>query len=72
MEVLIEDVVMERFQDILQAVLVIPYQYPELDHENQPAAISILTFVILQCLDIVGTNSCRLITVGTALGSQLQ
>ena len=47
MEVLIEDVVMERFQDILQAVLVIPYQYPELDDEHPPAAVSTLTFVTL-------------------------
>ena len=46
-EELTEDEVLERIQDILQAILVIPYQYPELDHENPPAAVSILTFVIL-------------------------
>ena len=69
---MIEDEVLERIRDILQTVLVIPYQYPKLDHENPPAAISVLTFVILQCLDIVGTNSCRLITIGTTLGSLLQ
>ena len=46
----------------------IPYQYLELDHENPPTAVSIQTFVTLQCLDIVGTNSYRLIIVGTTLG----
>ena len=42
-EELTEDEVLERIQDILQAVLVIPYQYLEHDHQNLPAAISILT-----------------------------
>ena len=59
-EELIEDEVLERIRDILQTVLVIPYQYPKLDHKNPPAAVSILTFIILRCLDIVGTNSYRL------------
>ena len=70
-EELTEEEVLESIQDILQAVLVIPYQYLELDHENPPTAISIQTFVTLQCLDIVGTNSCGLITVSTTLGVQL-
>ena len=71
-EELIEDEVLERIQDILQVVLARPYQYPQLVDENPPTAVSILTFVILQCLDILGTNSYRLIIVGTALGAQLQ
>ena len=69
---LIEDEVLERIQDILQAVLVIPYQYPKLDHQNPPTTVSTLTFVTLQCLDIVGTDSYKLIIVDTAFGEQLQ
>ena len=71
-EELIEDEVLERIQDILQAVLVIPYQYLEPEHQNPPTAVSIRTFITLQCLDIVGTNSCRLITIDIAFGAQLQ
>ena len=70
-EELTEDEVLERIQDILQAVLVIPYQYLEPEHQNPPTAVSIRTFITLQCLDIVGTNSCGLITVSTTLGVQL-
>ena len=44
---LIEDEVLERIQDILQAVLVIPYQYPKLGHQNPPTVISTLTFLTL-------------------------
>ena len=67
-----EDEVLERIQDILQAVLVTSYQYPKLDHQNPPAAVSTLTFVTLQCLDIMGTYSCKLITIDTTFGVQLQ
>ena len=41
-EELTKDEVLERIQDILQAVLVIPYQYPELNHENQICNVLIL------------------------------
>jgi hypothetical protein len=48
---LIENEVLERIQDILDAVSVIPYQYPKCDHEHLAVAVSILTFVTLKCLD---------------------
>ena len=40
---LTEGEVMERIQNMLASVQVIPYQYPEHDHQNPLAAISILT-----------------------------
>jgi hypothetical protein len=49
---LIEDEVLERIQGVLQAVSVIPYQYPECDHENPPANLSIVMCVIWKYLDI--------------------
>ena len=39
---LMEDEVLERIQNMLGSVEVIPYQYPERDHQNLPAAVSIL------------------------------
>ena len=69
---LTEDEVLERIQDILQVVLVIPYWYPKFDHQNPPVDVSTLAFVTMQCLDIVETNSCRLIIVDTTFGAQLQ
>ena len=41
-EELTEDEVLERIQDILQAVLVISYQYLELNHENPLCNVLIL------------------------------
>ena len=67
-----EDEVLERIQDILQAVLVMPYQYPECDHEHPPAAVSILTFVTLKCLDIVETDSFKLMTIDAAFRVKFQ
>ena len=40
---LTEGEVLERIQNMLVLVQVIPYQYPEHDHQNPPAAVSILT-----------------------------
>ena len=40
---LTEDEVLERIQNVLASVQVIPYQYPKHDHQNLPATISILT-----------------------------
>ena len=40
---LMEDEVLERIQNMLGSVQVIPYQYPKHDHQNPPAAVSILT-----------------------------
>jgi hypothetical protein len=36
-----EDEVLERLQDVLGVVSVIPYQFPECDHDHPPHAISI-------------------------------
>ena len=40
---LIEGEVLERIQNVLASVQVIPYQYQKHDHQNSPAAVSILT-----------------------------
>ena len=40
---LTKDEVLERIYNMLASVLVIPYHYLEHDHQNQPAAVSILT-----------------------------
>ena len=40
---LTKDKVLERIQNVLASIQVIPYQYLEHDHQNLPAAISILT-----------------------------
>ena len=72
MKELTEDEVLERIQDILQVVLVILYQYTEHDHEHPPVVVSILTFVTLKCLDIVETDSCKLMTVDAAFGAKFQ
>ena len=39
---LMEGEVLERIQNVLTSVQVIPYQYPEHDHHNPLAAVSIL------------------------------
>jgi hypothetical protein len=36
-----EDEVLEWLQDVLGVVFVIPYQFPECDHDHPPLAISI-------------------------------
>ena len=53
-------------------VLVILYQYTEHDHEHPPVVVSILTFVTLKCLDIVETDSYKLMTVDAAFGAKFQ
>ena len=40
---LMEGEVLERIQNVLVSVQVIPYQYPERDHQNPLAVVSILT-----------------------------
>ena len=42
-----EEEVLERTQEVLGPVSVIPYQYPEHDHEHPPATVSILTSMIV-------------------------
>ena len=44
---LLEGEVLERIQEVLASVSVIPYQYLERDHEHPPAAVSILTSMIV-------------------------
>ena len=69
---LLDGEVLERIQEVLASVSVIPYQYPERDHEHPPATISILTCVFLKCLDIVDSDSYKLMTVDAAFGAKFQ
>lgn len=67
-----EEEVLERIHSVLQAVSVIPYQYLEHDHENPLATISIWTCEILKEIDIVETDSYKLLVIDAAFGAKIQ